>query len=102
MPTIEDTLKISIGHRLFASVLLAILAVAAGAVYLLRQNVLAGFGDYAVGIELDRLDELSGSLARQYRKQGGWGFLPAGDGDGRRAGGTCRTCRTRGPCCPRS
>jgi two-component system sensor histidine kinase BaeS len=80
-------LKISIGHRLFASVLLAILAVAAGAVYLLRQNVLAGFGDYAVAIELDRLDELSGSLARQYRgsggsnggTNGGWTFLPAGD-----------------------
>jgi len=76
-------LKVSIGHRLFASVLLAILAVAAGAVYLLRQNVLAGFGDYAVGIELDRLDELSGSLGRQYRGNGGgsggWAFLPAGD-----------------------
>jgi two-component system sensor histidine kinase BaeS len=76
-------LKISIGHRLFASVLLAILAAAAGAVYLLRQNVLAGFGDYAVGIELDRLEELSGSLARQYRSHGGWAFLPAGDARGR-------------------
>jgi two-component system sensor histidine kinase BaeS len=78
LPTYNDTLKISIGHRLFASVLLAILAVAAGAVYLLRQNVLAGFGDYAVGIELDRLEELSGSLARQYRTHGGWRFLPEG------------------------
>jgi two-component system sensor histidine kinase BaeS len=76
-------LKISIGHRLFASVLLAILAVAAGAVYLLRQNVLAGFGDYAVGIELDRLEELSGSLARQYRSHGGWSFLPADEVRGR-------------------
>lgn len=75
-----NALKISIGHRLFASVLLAILAVAAGAVYLLRQNVLAGFGDYAVGIELDRLDELSGALARQYRGHGDWRFLPAQDG----------------------
>jgi two-component system sensor histidine kinase BaeS len=80
LPIINDTLKISIGHRLFASVLLAILAVAAGAVYLLRQNVLAGFGDYAVGIELDRLEELSGALARQYRGHGGWTFLPAGEG----------------------
>jgi two-component system sensor histidine kinase BaeS len=79
LPTYNNTLKISIGHRLFASVLLAILAVAAGAVYLLRQNVLAGFGDYAVGIELDRLEELSGSLARQYRSSKGWAFLPAGD-----------------------
>jgi two-component system sensor histidine kinase BaeS len=75
-------LKFSIGHRLFVSVLLAILAVAAGAVFLLRQNVLASFGDYAVGIELDRLDELSGALARQYRSHGGWAFIPA---DGREA-----------------
>ncbi|MGG7604376.1 hypothetical protein, partial [Massilia sp. BKSP1R2A-1] len=72
-------MKFSIGHRLFLSVLLAILTVAAGAVYLLRQNVLASFGDYAVGIELDRLDELSTALAARYRAQGGWRFLPAGE-----------------------
>ena len=78
-PTLPTTvLKISIGHRLFASVLLAILAVAAAAVLLLRHNVLAGFGDYAAGIELDRLDELSTALARQYRAHGGWTFLPDG------------------------
>ena len=52
-----DNVRISIGVRLFASVLLAILAVAASGVVLLRQNVLASFGDYAVAIELDRLDE---------------------------------------------
>ncbi|WP_036168870.1 hypothetical protein [Massilia sp. 9096] len=68
-------MKISIGHRLFASVLLAILAVAAGAVFLLRQNVLASFGEYAVGIELDRLDELSSDLLRRYRSRGGWDFI---------------------------
>ena len=72
-------LKFSIGHRLFASVLLALLAVAAAAVFLLRQNVLAGFGDYAVGIELDRLEELSTALARQYRARGGWDFIPHED-----------------------
>ncbi|KQV45017.1 ATP-binding protein [Massilia sp. Root335] len=70
-------MKFSIGHRLFVSVLLAILAVAAAAVFLLRQNVLAGFGDYAVGIELDRLEELSTALTRQYRAGGGWDFIPA-------------------------
>ncbi len=70
-------MKFSIGHRLFASVLLAILAVAACAVFLLRQNVLAGFGDYAAGIELDRLEELSTTLARRYRAGNGWGFIPA-------------------------
>ena len=71
-------LKFSIGLRLFASVLLAILAVAAAAVFLLRQNVLASFGDYAVGIELDRLEELSTALARQYRARHGWDFIPQG------------------------
>lgn len=71
--------KIAIGHRLFASVLLAMLTVAAAAVLLLRQNVLGSFGDYAVAIELDRLDELSGAVARQYGQHGDWTFLPSGD-----------------------
>jgi len=69
-------LKISIGVRLFLSVLLAILAVTATAVYLLRQTVLEGFGDYAVQIELDRLEELSNDLARRYAVRGDWGFVP--------------------------
>ena len=71
--------KIAIGHRLFASVLLAMLTVAAAAVLLLRQNVLGSFGDYAVAIELDRLDELSGAVARQYSQHGDWTFLPSGE-----------------------
>ena len=73
-------MKISIGLRLFVSVLLAILAVAASAVWLLRQNVLESFGDYAAQIELDRLDELSSDLARRHGRQGGWDFLPADEG----------------------
>lgn len=72
-------MKIGIGHRLFVAVLLAILTVAGAGVLLLRHNVLASFGDYAVGIELDRLDGLSNSVARQYREHGGWSFLPGGD-----------------------
>ncbi|THC44675.1 ATP-binding protein [Massilia sp. Mn16-1_5] len=70
-------MKISIGLRLFASVLLSILAVTASAVYLLRQNVLESFGDYAVQIELDRLEELSNELARRYAQHGDWRFVPA-------------------------
>ena len=70
-------MKISIGLRLFISVLLAILAVAASAVWLLRQNVLESFGDYAAQIELDRLDELSSDLARRHARQGDWRFVPA-------------------------
>jgi two-component system sensor histidine kinase BaeS len=69
-------LKISIGLRLFVSVLLAILAVAASAVFLLRQNVLERFGDYAVQIELERLEELSNALARRYAQHGDWRFVP--------------------------
>ena len=78
-PLLARPVKIAIGHRLFASVLLAMLTVAAAAVLLLRQNVLDSFGDYAVAIELDRLEELSTALARQYRERGDWAFLPSGD-----------------------
>ncbi|MDQ2989163.1 MAG: hypothetical protein M3R60_08690, partial [Pseudomonadota bacterium] len=70
-------MRISIGHRLFVSVLLAILAVAAAGIALMRQNVTASFGEYALNIELDRLDELSGALAKQLKSNGGWSFLPA-------------------------
>lgn len=72
-------MKISIGLRLFLSVLLAILAVTASAVWLLRQTVLEGFGDYAVQIELDRLDGLSNELARRYAAAGSWRFVPRRD-----------------------
>jgi len=75
----DSNVKIGIGHRLFAAVLLAILTVAGAGVLLLRQNVLQGFGDYAQAIELDRLDELSTALAVQYRLRGGWTFIPADD-----------------------
>ncbi|MES2148702.1 MAG: ATP-binding protein [Pseudomonadota bacterium] len=71
-------MKLTIGHRLFASVLLAILAVVASAIVLMRQNVMDSFSDYAVGIELDRLDELSGALGKRYQVHHDWNFLPAG------------------------
>ncbi|WP_313703267.1 ATP-binding protein [Massilia sp.] len=80
------SLKISIGLRLFVSVLLAILAVAASAVVLLRQNVLHTFGAYATEIELDRLAELNGDLARRYVSHGGWDFVPSADKRGWIAG----------------
>ncbi|MCC2962357.1 hypothetical protein LK540_18175 [Massilia sp. IC2-278] len=72
-------MKISIGLRLFLSVLLAILAVTASAVWLLRQTVLEGFGDYAVQIELDRLEGLSNELARRHAAAGSWRFVPRRD-----------------------
>ena len=78
-PIPYGNMKIGIAHRLFSAVLLAILTVAGAGVLLLRQNVLQGFGDYAQAIELDRLDELSTALARHYRQQGAWTFIPAVD-----------------------
>ncbi|MFL6658527.1 MAG: ATP-binding protein [Massilia sp.] len=73
-------MKISIGLRLFVCVLLAILGVVGGAMMLMRQNVMHSFSDYALQIELDRLDELSRSLTRQYRAHGNWDFLPKESG----------------------
>ncbi|MES2016398.1 MAG: ATP-binding protein [Pseudomonadota bacterium] len=70
-------MKFSIGHRLFASVLLAILAVAVTAIALMRQNVMSSFGDYAVNIELDRLEQLSTTLAARYHASQNWDFIPA-------------------------
>jgi two-component system sensor histidine kinase BaeS len=71
-------LRFSIGHRLFASVLLAILAVAATGIVLMRQNVLHSFSEYAASIELDRLEGLAAAVGRRYGEAGGWRFLPAG------------------------
>jgi two-component system sensor histidine kinase BaeS len=68
-----------IGHRLFLAVLLAILLVAGAGVLLLRHKVLTSFGDYAVGVELDRLDQLSDAVAHRYREDGDWTFVPGGD-----------------------
>ncbi|HEU4850768.1 MAG TPA: ATP-binding protein [Telluria sp.] len=71
-------MRISIGHRLFAAVLLAILAVTASGIALMRHKVLGSFADYAMQIELDRLDELAASLGRQHTALGDWSFVPAG------------------------
>lgn len=70
-------MKISIGHRLFAAVLLAILAVTATGIALMRNTLATSFSTYAVEIELDRLQQLSDDLAGQYRHAGSWRFVPA-------------------------
>jgi len=70
------TVRLSIGQRLFCSVLLAIVGVVATAIVLMRQNVTRSVGEYALNIELDRLDELSRALAQRYARAG-WAFLPA-------------------------
>jgi two-component system sensor histidine kinase BaeS len=69
--------RISIGQRLFLSVLLAIVGVVATAIVLMRQNVTRSVGEYALNIELDRLDELARALASRHAGAG-WTFLPQG------------------------
>ncbi len=73
--------KLSIGHRLFIAVLLAILGVVVAAVMVMRQNVTHSFNDYAVRIELERLEELSASLAGRHGKTGSWSFIPSSTAD---------------------
>ncbi|UUZ47768.1 hypothetical protein LP420_32220 [Massilia sp. B-10] len=46
------------------------------ALVLMRQNVMSSFAEYAVNIELDRLDELSGTIAARYQGRPNWDFLP--------------------------
>ncbi|MCS0607286.1 ATP-binding protein [Massilia solisilvae] len=77
-------MRFSIGHRLFASVLLAILAVAVAGIALMRHNVMRSFSEYAVNIELDRLEELSHDLGSRYADRGGWRFVPQDRGAQRR------------------
>ena len=73
-------MRFSIGLRLFASVLLAIVAVAAAGIGLMRHNVMQSFSEYAVNIELDRLEELSRDLGSRYLAAGSWRFIPGADG----------------------
>lgn len=68
-------MRISIGVRLFLSVLLAILGVVATAVMLMRENVTRGVGEYALSVELDRLSGLASTLEARHANAG-WTFLP--------------------------
>src|SRR4051812_44302299 len=72
-PAGSRILRFSIGHRLFVSVLLAMLTVAAAGIGLMRHRVMQSFSEYAVNIELDRLEELSQDLARRHAEHGSWG-----------------------------
>jgi two-component system sensor histidine kinase BaeS len=69
-------MKFSIGQRLFVAVLLAITAVSAAGLAVMRANVLHSFSTYAAKIELDRLQGLTDALQAQYGAHAGWSFLP--------------------------
>jgi two-component system sensor histidine kinase BaeS len=87
--------RISIGHRLFVSVLLATLIVEAAGIGLMRHRVLRSFSEYAVHIELDRLEELSQDLGRRHAQAGSWDFVPAGAGKRRWIAGELRHLQVR-------
>ena len=70
-------MKFSIGLRLFFAFLLSIFGVAAIGVVLMAGKVSDSFSDYAIQIELNRLQEVSESLQMRYAVQKNWSFIPA-------------------------
>ncbi|MBY0572162.1 MAG: HAMP domain-containing protein [Undibacterium sp.] len=72
-------MKFSIGLRLFVTVLLSITTVAIVALLLMQEKVSSSFADYAIKIELARLQEVSDAIEEQYAKQKDWGFLPTSE-----------------------
>lgn len=69
-------MKFSIGVRLFIAVLLSIFGVAALALALMAEKVSESFADYAIQIELNRLQEVSDDLQMRYAEHQDWSFLP--------------------------
>lgn len=69
-------MKFSIGVRLFIAVLLSIFGVAALALALMAEKVSESFADYAIQIELNRLQEISDALQMRYAEHQDWSFLP--------------------------
>ena len=69
-------MKFSIGLRLFFAVLLSIFGVAAMGLALMAGKVSESFSDYAIQIELNRLQEISESLQTRYAEQKNWSFIP--------------------------
>jgi two-component system, OmpR family, sensor histidine kinase BaeS len=69
---------LSIGYRLFLSVLLSIVAVAAIGIELTRWKLFDNFRAYPSRTEAERMDRLAGVLSTQYRQRHDWSFLPLG------------------------
>jgi two-component system sensor histidine kinase BaeS len=69
-------MKLSIGWRLFFAVLVSLITIVTVALFLMREKVSSSFADYALKIELDRLQEVSVAIQAQYAEQGDWTFLP--------------------------
>lgn len=69
-------MKISLGWRLFFAVLMSLMTVVAAALLLMREKVSHSFADYALKIELDRLQEVGDAIQERYAQHGDWSFLP--------------------------
>ena len=69
-------MKLSIGHRLFAGILLALLAIGAVWLGVVRWEWLGAAPGSASWREGHRNDALVATLALQYRQHGNWSFLP--------------------------
>lgn len=70
-------MKLSIGHRLFAAVLLAFLAVAGAWIGVVRWQWFGATTGGAAWSEGHHNDALVAALGAQYREHGSWSFLPS-------------------------
>jgi two-component system, OmpR family, sensor histidine kinase BaeS len=71
-------LKLSIGHRLFATVLLSTFVVGLVGLELVRWKLLENSATHSVDNTANPgLDVLAASLSAQYERHAGWSFLPA-------------------------
>lgn len=69
-------LKIAIGYRLFAAVLLCFAIVGGVAVQLVRWQLFDNFAEHPTRRDAALLEPLAASLLAQYRQHDGWSFLP--------------------------
>lgn len=69
-------LKIAIGFRLFAAVLLCFAIVGGVAVQLVRWQLFDNFAEHPTRRDAALLEPLAASLLAQYRQHDGWSFLP--------------------------
>lgn len=76
-------MKFPIALRLFLTVLLSLLAVAAIGLGLVRWQLFGSAADYSAAVDRERVDralvqDLADSLAQRFRAHQDWSFLPAG------------------------
>lgn len=88
-PCLPPSLKFSIAHRLFLTVLLSVLAAAAIGLGLVRWQLFGSAADYSAALDTERVDralvqQLADVLALRFDRRKDWSFLPAEDAARRR------------------